>query len=314
LIADGIEVKGFIDLRDGYEAEGEVRLVGAQIGGNLECRKARFSGLLNAEAAVIGGVFYWTNIADPASAKLDLANASVGALADDLESWPAPGNLCTFGFVYQHISSGPGDAQSRLNWLARLQSFTPQPYRQLAKVLQDAGDDVGARRVLFNMERRRRRDRGVVGRIWSHILRMTIGYGYYPGRSLICLIFLTVLGCLLFSCGYAAGGISPTDKDAYDFFKHNSQIPPEYDAFNPFIYSLESSFPLVTLGQASRWQPDPNPNLRPPPSHSAVGIDRLIRFVTSARSLRVFHWLQICFGWFFTTMGVAAITGIVRTL
>jgi len=42
LNADGINVKGSVFLRQGFHAQCEVRLLGAQIGGNLECDDARF--------------------------------------------------------------------------------------------------------------------------------------------------------------------------------------------------------------------------------------------------------------------------------
>jgi hypothetical protein len=43
LQADGMVVKGSVVLREGFEATDEVRLPGAQIGGNLSCIKSKFS-------------------------------------------------------------------------------------------------------------------------------------------------------------------------------------------------------------------------------------------------------------------------------
>lgn len=43
LDADRISVIGIVGLRDGFTSTGEVRLLGAQIGGNLECSGSRFS-------------------------------------------------------------------------------------------------------------------------------------------------------------------------------------------------------------------------------------------------------------------------------
>jgi sRNA-binding regulator protein Hfq len=40
--ADGLKVAGCVFLRNGFRAEGEVRLVGATIGGNLECKGSQF--------------------------------------------------------------------------------------------------------------------------------------------------------------------------------------------------------------------------------------------------------------------------------
>ncbi len=44
LKADGMETKGDVFLRDGFRAAGTVRLLGAKIGGNLDCDGSRFNG------------------------------------------------------------------------------------------------------------------------------------------------------------------------------------------------------------------------------------------------------------------------------
>jgi sRNA-binding regulator protein Hfq len=311
LSADRAVVKGSVFLSNGFRAEGEVRLPRAQIGADLDCSSAMFGGELNAEGTAIKGGLLWRRIVHPELAKLDLINASVAALADDAQSWPAPGNLILDGFVYERISSGPRDAETRLDWLARQKDFTPQPYRQLAKVLRDEGNDAGARLVLFEMEHRRRKkeDRGWFARTWSRILRRTIGYGYYPEKALWWLAGLTALGLILFWGGYAAGSIAPTDKDAYGPFKQNSHLPPHYESFYASIYSLENALPLVKLGQVDRWQPDPNREWVCKP---AKWVPRSLCVALSPTPLRWFRWAQICLGWILATLFVAGVTGIVR--
>ena len=42
LLADGLTTKGSVNLRDNFFAEGEVRLLGANIGGNLDCTDGKF--------------------------------------------------------------------------------------------------------------------------------------------------------------------------------------------------------------------------------------------------------------------------------
>jgi sRNA-binding regulator protein Hfq len=311
LAADRAVVTGSVFLCDGFRAKGEVRLLGAQTGGNLECTGPTFSGKLNAGRAAIKGAFLWTSLADPAGTKLDLTNASVGALDDDAKSWPSTGNLFLDGFVYQRISGGPRDAESRLKWLARQDPFAPQPYRQLAKVLRDEGNDDGARLVLFEMERRRRKqeDRGWFARVWSRILRSTIGYGYDPEKALWWLAGLSVLGLILFWGGYAAGSIAPTDNVAYSSFKQNSHLPPHYETFHASIYSLENALPLVKLGQVDRWQPDPDRHWECKP---AKWVPSPLCVALSPTPLRWFRWAQICLGWILATLFVAGVTGIVR--
>jgi hypothetical protein len=123
------------------------------------------------------------------------------------------------------------------------------------------------------------------------LLKAVIGYGYYPELAGLWLVLSAVLGFGIYWLGYLKGGIAPTDKAAYYIFTSTHALPPYYERFQAFFYSLENSFPLVKLGQVDRWQPDPRP---------------------SWWSLRIFRWAQICGGWFFATMFVAGVTGIVR--
>ena len=87
LAADGIHVTGSLFLRDGFNAEGEVRLLGAQIGGHLDCSGSKFEELEAQEATIKCG-FVWRAIQRPEVATLGLINASAGAIADDQASWP----------------------------------------------------------------------------------------------------------------------------------------------------------------------------------------------------------------------------------
>jgi hypothetical protein len=304
-------VAGSVFLNSGFHAEGEVRLPGARIGGQLNCFGASIHGTLNADTTEVAGPLFWIGIVEPEKAQMNLTNASAGSLVDDPGSWPPPGRLLLDGFVYERIASGPRGAVARLGWLARQQSFAPQPYRQLAKVLKDEGDDKGARFVLFERERLRRRheDGTPLARTWSLILRWTIGFGYYPGRALVWLLGLTLAGLLLLSGGLALGSLAPTDKDAYAVFKQTGRLPPQYEPFNALVYSFESSFPLVKLGQTDRWQPDPDPRWNCP---AAGAPHEVLCWIASPERLRRFRWLQICLGWFFATMGVVGLTGVIR--
>jgi hypothetical protein len=211
VIADGANVKGGLFLRDGFHAKGEVRLLGAQIAGDLDCSSGKFGSIRVQRATVAGGLF-WRGVETAETTTLDLTNASAGSLIDDEKSWPAKGKLFLDGFVYGHISGdSPRDAETRLRWLERQDPFTPKPYRQLAKVLREAGDDSGARKVLFEMERRRRgaEDRSWYTWLWGCVLRLTVGYGVYPLRALGWLMLLTALGWGLFRVGYCRGSDGP---------------------------------------------------------------------------------------------------------
>jgi hypothetical protein len=349
LVAENISVKGDVLLRNGFQAEGEVWLIGARIGGELDCHGGAFKnspqsnvqasgialtvedanvtgsallcdgfqtdGRLSLVGARIAGdlafhngtfddiigqrmtvqrTLVWRNIKNPKEATLDLQNASVGSLVDDLDSWP-PKQLTLDGFTYGRITEGPKDSTSRLEWLSRQTTFAPQPYRQLAKVLREEGDDPGSRHVLYEMEKRKQREAQTswLSQIWSLIFRGTIGYGIYPRRALWWLLLLIVLGWSAYWGGYSRRAITPTNKEAYEAFHKNGETPPSYQHFSAFVYSAEHCFPLVNLGQKDAWSPDPN----------RLGL---------ARALRVFRWSQILLGWALATFFVAGVTGIAR--
>jgi len=237
LSADRANVKGDVYLSDGFGAEGRVRLPGAHVGGDLHCHQ---------------GVFK--------AAELDLREASVSSLWDNEDSWPDPGNLYIDGFVYGRIADGPRDAKTRLKWVGLQHEFTTQPYLQLAKVLREAGDDDGAQQVLIAMEDRRwetKEDRRWTDPLVRWPLKLTVGYGYDPLRAFWEVLGLSLLGWIIYRRSYLAGNMVPTDKDAYTAF-HSNGLPNSYVRFSPLLYSVENSLPLVKLGQADKWQPEPN--------------------------------------------------------
>ncbi len=327
LIADGVDVKGDVFLRQGFTAEGEVRLPGAKIGGQLSCTGGTL-GALAIQAAAIRGHFLWVNIPNSNAATLDVRSASAGGIVDEERSWPASGNLFLDGFEYKRISKGPSDAKTRLEWLARANQFTLQPYRQLAKVLREAGDERGAKRVLYEMERRLwrheaelavkegREDRRwwarMRGRLLSwwltakaYILKITIGYGIYPLRVWEALAFLTALGFLFFRLGYFHGAMTPIPANtagqaAYHLFKSNGRRPEGYPAFNSLAYSVENTIQVLRLGQSHYWAPDPSPQ----------GAGRAP--FPSPTFLTWFRWVQIVFGWVLVALFLAGVTGIAQ--
>jgi hypothetical protein len=327
LNADGINVKGFVFFRGGFRAEGEVNLLSAQIGDNLECDGGSFKNAagraLNADRmnvqgnalfrsgfsaegevrmvnAVVKGTLVWTGVSNPGGVTLILRNGTAGAIQDDTASWPSAGRLDLDGFVYGHIATDLTDTKNRLRWLKLQQPFTPQPYRQLAKVMSDAGFDRGERRVLFEMEDRIWKEEGsVASALLRWPLSLVVGYGYYPMRALLGLAILVLLGWGVYSGARAAGMMVPKDPQAYAYFKQNGRAPAFYEPLGPLVYSLENSLPLVKLGQTDYWRPDPAPA-------GPAG------WMNSPRFLFGFLRLQILLGWILATLFIAGVTGVVQ--
>ena len=303
LEASYITVNGNIAFAAGFIAEGKVDLLGAQIAGDLECDGATFAGV-TAQRVSIRQTLFWRNIKNTEGVTLDLEDASVSSLVDEEASWPKPGNLSLNRFTYKSLAEDI-DVKARLCWLALQDSFAPQPYRQLAKLLRDDGDDHGARRVLFAMENRKRNDlekrkrclgkHGWIRRLWDWVFRQTIGYGIYPGRAVRALLALVVLGWAIYWCAYSNNLLTPTNEKAYATFVTTGHIAPDYyQHFYGLVYSAESCFPLVKLGQSDAWTTDPKREDLP------------------ASSVRIFHWFQVALGWILATFFVAGVSGITR--
>jgi len=302
LNADGVVVGNNTFLGDGFFAAGDVRFYGAQVAGSLICVSGTFN-KLNARAATIRGTFMWSGIANAQSAQLILTDANIGSINDEERSWPNHGRLNLDGFIYARITNGPTEAEERLKWLRLQDPFTPQPYRQLAKVLAEAGDDRGSRAVLMEMESALRKG-DPYWAVPANLLEWTVGYGYAPERVFIPLIVFFGLGWVIYRRAMLAGRMVPTDRGAYEHFKRHSSSPPHYEAFCSGIYSLENSLPLVNLGQADLWQPDPSP--------FAIQKGRVWRRITSPGWLRGYRRFQIIVGWIIATLLVAGLTGIIR--
>lgn len=282
--ADGIKVGGDVLLRADskpFRAQAAVRFVGAEITGDLDCRGGEFlhSGdecLLLERARVEGSLSFGAGT--KLEGVLNLANAFAAGFEDETTCWPKSGGLKLDGFTYTSIA--PRQMQSRLGWLKLDTSDATQPYRQLAKVMQDSGDSKHAVCVLIQMERK------ISAREKLRFLKAVIGYGYRPGNAVWLLIALWLIGCFFCWDGYRHGQIVPTDKDVFATVRAGHPAPSYYPGFQPIAYSLENTFPLVKLGQADKWQP--------------------------LSYLRWITWIQVVLGWLFATLFVAGISGIVQ--
>ncbi len=213
LICDSAVIKGNVFLRNGFTATGTVRLMGAQIGYNLECNGATLDNVndcaLMADDMTVAGAFHFCKLRS-VTGNISLVAASVGSLVDDITSWSE--KLQLDGFVYDRLAgNAPPDAKSRLIWLNKQRSdhsgldgvgsnFRPQPWRQLQKVLHEMGHVEDARQVAIAFEERmyeanligQTPDDSCKARMVKKISRSfhwcfgkLIGYGYRPLRLFI---------------------------------------------------------------------------------------------------------------------------------
>jgi len=349
-LADGFQSTGPVQLtsiavKNGLRADGgtfrwgpngkkqgqsALKIWGSQISGD-----STFSGSFTAEGlslenSTLGPV---TVLGSVGSGILNLQNSSVSRFVDSNQTRPTAGQLQVDGFTYTsiHENNKPNEIDwlDRLKWLQLDHGKSPQPFRQLAKVLKEQGDDDGATRVLEAMDKKMIADGSGTGRIGGS-LSATIGYGYEPLNSVGWLLALTALGAIIYRRSYLAGNITPTDKDAYEHFKTAKKTLPYYPKFSALFYSLENSLPLVNLGQASKWQPDPmlisagseekghtlttDENEKAWRKFQKRVRDGLIHSKQTSKTgwLQAFLWAQILLGWLLATLFVGGITGLIQ--
>jgi hypothetical protein len=163
-------------------------------------------------------------------AQLVLRNATVGVLQcpQSLAAWPA---LDLNGFIYKQMGglscvdrAMEIAARPRawfVQWLEKDETYSPQPYYQLASVLRSLGHAETADAVLYEGKERERRAAGWRTPKWwgMSLLKWTIGYGYGYRyfRSLIWALGITLIGTMILGTTPAGQNFTLTEKLAYSF-------------------------------------------------------------------------------------------------
>jgi hypothetical protein len=278
-------------------AAGGIQFLGAQ---------TELHGLI-ASAATFKNWVVWTGNTLSDGTTLDLGNVTTAAFYDDEKSWPQPGHLLIDGLTYASFGGGaqqlfgpppPRDAATRLRWLALQPGFHPQPYRQLAKVLAESGDDAGALQVRIAAEDLRYAQFGALWRAWGALLKYTIGYGHRPLLTVLWALAIIVFGWALVRTAARANLMRQT-------YPENTPTGVErhYESLNPLLYSIDVFFPFVNLHQEYYWWPD----------SEAAGEWRILgRSVRFGSLIRYYLWFQIGAGWLLSAIFVAGVTGLIR--
>lgn len=178
LNCEAMRVGGDVLFTDGYKAKGNVGFTNAKIDGDLICFDASYEGAVVAQGLSVGREFRWRGIKGKPML-VNLSDAWVGVLADDVESWEAVEKLQLKGFKYGGFDNQVKDfpLKARLEWVGQSycaeheqpkakkaivvinwdkRRFEPQPYVQLAKVYETSGQREAASQVREVMERRLR--------------------------------------------------------------------------------------------------------------------------------------------------------------
>lgn len=337
-----------------FRAEGVVSLYGAKIGGDLDCKRGDFinpegtalcaemleveqhvflsenfhaEGELRLESSKINGYLWLKNIVSPEKADLNLQFATIGMLnIKDIDKAKWPRRVLLHGLNYEGIDDKFADNDKILiAWLRRQYVepdkpdvpsgyFRPQPYEQLAKVLNNSGRDKVARKILI-AKNDDKKDPNLriplkwYQRSWHNFLGILIGYGYNPWRASWIGLVIVLIGWFLFWTGSdsCAGVITPINRFAYltDKKREDGKIAEDYPKFNAFVYSLDVFIPLVDLHQTRYWLPNVD-------KKEKLSIFKKVHLPLGSRFLRCFFWFQILVGWILTLLLVAGLTGLVR--
>jgi len=267
---------------------------------------ATFSGAPNEQhglvlsGASIRTFLLWLNVVLNNGAIVDFRGASLGTLIDEPRSWPAPGKLELDGATYDQLAGPANDARSRLQWLSLQPEFHLQPYRQLAKLLRNNGDDSGATEVLIAAENGRYASYGRASALWGGFLNATIGYGHKPLRTIGWSLLVILVGWPIVWAAKRAGVMRRT-------FPENipQSSEPDYEELHPLLYSLDAFLPFVNLHQEHYWWPNSKA------SGDCVIFGR--RFRLRGSLVRHYLWLQIFSGWLLSAILIAGVTGLMRS-
>jgi hypothetical protein len=316
--AEAATIEGDVLLNFYYDhpahINGIVQFNAARINSNFFAERVKFNGAskeihgLSLGGATIRGALELVDDEFPNGAVLDLSGTTVGTVIDSERAWPMPGKLLLDGFVYSGFYAGgvnslfpasPTGASIRLRWL-RLQPFyTPQPYRQLAKVLRERGDDQGAVTVLIAKDDARYSQYGIGGRLMGGFLKWTIGYGHRPLLAVLWSLAVVLLGSVVVMAGKRAGVMRLT-------WPETTPLPvgePTAQLYS-LLYSLDAFLPFVNLHQEHYWWPDAE----------AKGETAIFGYRLNVRGSLVLYylWLQIIAGWLLSAIFIAGVTGLIR--
>jgi hypothetical protein len=202
LVTTGSKVTGKLDCHELEVGQQVFFDGGATFSGPIDCRLAKIKSDLNLtgskfekdvdlSGAEIGGSLLVKSAQWSDGVTLVLRDAKVGIMPPLADAW-AP-KLDLHGCTYRSV----GAVVQFLDWFARLDRYTPQPYDQLASVVQSQGNGELATSIRYSSRERERSE--AIGGTWAWLtaLKWVIGYGYYPQRATYWAIGLVIMGAIV---------------------------------------------------------------------------------------------------------------------
>jgi hypothetical protein len=167
---------------------GSVGFYTAKIGRNLYLSEGEFKKDIDLTGADIGGGLALDGVRGVA---LTLYNAKIGILSDFADGWPP--TLKLDGLTYRSVVA----ADKFEEWFRKTDHYSPQPYEQLASVVQSQGNSALATAIRYaGRERERSETKGGTW-AWLTVLKWVIGYGHHPERSILWALGLVAAGAVV---------------------------------------------------------------------------------------------------------------------
>ncbi len=281
VVADRCQIPGGLHA-PGLRAEGEFRLPGAIVGGQLDLSGAQLSNpgsdALNLESAEVAGQLILA-LVPGSQGRINLAYAAVHRFVHI----PRPGVDQPPGllaFTYKSILPGPADvvARDRLRWLATDPAgYIPSSYAALANAYRADGHEGEADEVLIAGEDARYEKGNRLSRTWGMLKRGIAAYGYRPARALYWWAGWLAVGTAFL--WWKPGWWS-------DFTIDGQPMPVGASPVGPSLYLLDRLIPVLDL-----------------PSTQAVGIPN--------EYMLVMVTIYTLFGF---VLGAAAVTAIIEVV
>ncbi len=223
LAGDYIDVGQTMTLGYGATFTDEIDLRSAKLGQDLYLSGGAFYKNVDLSGTQIGGVLGLESAQWLGSATLDLTGAAAGGI-DLSHSWPD--RIYLNEFTYRNLSNiSPNISQQAETWF-RKQDYAPQPYEQLAGVLQANGLIGDATAIRYAGKERERRAASGLRWVWLFLLNYSIGFGYHLEYAFAWALGFVLLGWAVL---YATG----------ERTKHGFTLG--------LVYSFDMLLPLVQL-------------------------------------------------------------------
>jgi uncharacterized protein YjbI with pentapeptide repeats len=186
-----LEVDEQVLMRNGAVFRGPIDCSVAKVKGDLDLSNGDFTKDVDFSSADIGGALKLTSVQWADDGALTLRNAKIDAIPDLAAGWPP--RLEVDGLTYRSVAG----ANQLSDWLAKLDRYAPQPYEQLASVVQSKGDTTLARSIRYRGRERQRAEADGLNWLGLTTLKFVIGYGYYPYLALFWAIGLVLAGAIV---------------------------------------------------------------------------------------------------------------------